>query len=246
MLRAPRQDRPGHSADRAGPGCRARLVRNVAVEYRLLATNNAAQTRSYDRSRAATRPASRAPSRFGAHEPDRGQQRQHDDEVGQVAQRLRQFERGEPRRPHQIDRHLAGHRVADGRQPHQADALLAHAATRATTAASTSQPSTITSHAAEWPTARRAPSAPNPTARRPDPARCRESPTGTADPTSSPGRSSSAADRPRRDTAPTHAAVSDQRRRSTTAMPPRHTVSRADRSPRHSTAARRPRTRRTG
>ena len=38
------QRRAGRSADTAERGCRARLVRNVAVEYRLLATNSTAST----------------------------------------------------------------------------------------------------------------------------------------------------------------------------------------------------------
>ena len=142
--RAPRPARHARSAGTAAPGCRARLVRNVAVEYRLLATNATATQDDYGACAAGRgiQPPRRSPVRRA--EPDRGQQREHDDEIGQVAQCLRQFERGEPRRAHQVDRHLAGHRVADGHQPHRADALACGSTTPPRTAASATQPSTIT------------------------------------------------------------------------------------------------------
>ena len=61
----------------------------------------------------------------GCAEADGREEGEDDDEVGEVAQGLRQFQRGELRRAHQVDRDLAGDRVADGDDPQQADALLA-------------------------------------------------------------------------------------------------------------------------
>ena len=61
----------------------------------------------------------------GCAEADGGEEGEDDDEVGQVAQGLRQFQSGEPRRAHEVDRDLAGDRVADGNEPQHADALLA-------------------------------------------------------------------------------------------------------------------------
>ena len=147
----------GALVDRRSPGpvlawafsryCRVGLSRQmrmkVAVEYTLLTTKSTAHETD-DAVRAARRRASRDRARFGRAEPDGGQQREHDDEVGQVAQRLRQLERGEPRRPHQVDRHLTGHRIPDAPPATPRRCVPCAPGTPTTTAASTAQPRTIT------------------------------------------------------------------------------------------------------